>query len=216
LLRQLYRAGIALASIRHVFITHRHFDHAGGLAPLLVTLCAVPGAHLTVYAPPVTLRALHDLLTVSIPGVEDWLGDRLRWSALSPGHAVAAGSALVTPFAVEHGVECVGFRVLQDGRTLTFSADTRPCATLLEYARGADVLIHEAYGPHETADEAHRFGHATAADAGRAAQTAGVGHLVLTHLRAGRLVDPLALQAEAAGLFDGPVTLAADGDTIAL
>ncbi len=35
LLRQLEAAGIALDSIRHLFVTHRHFDHAGGLAPLL-------------------------------------------------------------------------------------------------------------------------------------------------------------------------------------
>ena len=55
--QRLSAAGIALDSIRHVFVSHRHFDHAGALAPLLVALVAVPLAHLTVYAPPETLAA---------------------------------------------------------------------------------------------------------------------------------------------------------------
>lgn len=210
LLRQLRAADIALASIRHVFISHRHFDHAGGLAPLLVALAAIPEAHLTVYAPPVTLRALHGTLATTIPGVEGWLGERLAWCALVPGREVVAGSARVTPFAVEHGVECVGFRVAQGDTTLAVSADTRPCRAVARYAAGADLLIHEAYGPAAGAAEAHRFGHATAADAGRAARLAHVGHLVLTHLRSSRLADPRALAAEAAAIFEGPVTPATD------
>jgi ribonuclease Z len=216
LLQRLRAAGITLGSIRHVFVSHRHFDHAGGLAPLLVTLVAIPEAHLTVYAPPETLAALHDILALTIPGVEDWLGERLHWRAMVPGQAVVAGSARVTPFAVEHGLECVGFRVQQAGRTLTFSADTRPCPALLDYAAGADLLIHEAYGLQSAAAEAHRFGHATAADAGAAAREAGARHLVLTHLRSSVLADPCALCDEAARAFDGPVSVAADLDVIAV
>jgi ribonuclease BN (tRNA processing enzyme) len=124
LLQRLRAAGIALDSIRHVFVSHRHFDHAGGLPPLLLTLVSIPGAHLTVYAPPETLTALHEMLALTSPGVEDWLGDRLRWQALAPGQAVAAGSARVIPFAVTHGLECVGFRVQQAGRCSP-SAPTR-------------------------------------------------------------------------------------------
>ncbi len=44
LLRQLRAAGLGLAGIRHVVVTHRHFDHAGGPAPLLTALAAVPAA----------------------------------------------------------------------------------------------------------------------------------------------------------------------------
>jgi ribonuclease Z len=214
LLQRLRAAGIALDSIRHVFVSHRHFDHAGGLAPLLVTLVPIAAAHLTVYAPPETLAALHEILALTIPGVEGWLGDRLRWQALVPRQAVVAGSARVTPFAVTHGLECVGFRVQQAGKTLTFSADTRPCPALVDYAAGADLLIHETYGLQDAAIEAHRFGHATAADAGVAAREAGARHLVLTHLRSSLYADPWSLRDEAARAFDGPVTVAADLDVI--
>lgn len=214
LLRQLRRAGIALESIRHVVVSHRHFDHAGGLAPLLVALSAVPHASVTVYAPSATLRALHALLELSIPGVETWLGARLRWQPLVAGRSVAAGDAVVTPFAVDHGLECAGIRLERAGATIAFSADTRPCPALVEYAAGADLLIHEAYGLEATAEEAHRFGHATAADAGRAARAAAVKRLVLTHLRGSRYADPRALLAEARAAFGGPVVVASDLDVV--
>ena len=210
LLRQLDAAGISLESVRHLFVSHRHFDHAGGLAPLLVALTALPDASLTVHAPPETLSALHDLLTLTIPGVEDWLGGRLRWNKLSPGEAITVGDAEMTPFEVDHGIECVGLRISQGGHTLIYAADTRPTVTVVRYAKEADLLVHEAYGTEREAEQAHRFGHSTAADAGKAALDAGAKRLVLTHLRANRFADPTALEEEATSVFGGPVEVADD------
>jgi ribonuclease Z len=210
LLRQLRQAHLPLAGIRHLFISHRHFDHAGGLAPLLTILTSLPEARITVYAAHDTLHALRAVLALTIPGVEDWLGSRLCWQALAPGNPVEAGSAVLTPFPVDHGMECLGFRLALGGATAVFSADTRPCPALVEHARGADLLIHEAYGLDTMAAQAHGFGHSTAADAGAAARAAGVGRLLLTHFRASRFADPAALGAEAAEVFGCPVELAAD------
>jgi ribonuclease Z len=210
LLRQLRQANLSLSSIRHVFISHRHFDHAGGLAPLLTTLTSMPEARITVYAAHDTLHALRAVLALTIPGVEDWLGSRLRWRDLTVGREVETGSAVLTPFAVDHGLECLGVRLALCGANAVFSADTRPCPALVEYASGADLLIHEAYGPVTTAEQAHGFGHSTAADAGLAARAAGAGRLLLTHLRASRFADPVALGAEAAETFGQRVELAAD------
>ena len=212
LLRQLEASGIALESIRHLFITHRHFDHAGGLAPLLVALTPLPGASLTVHALPDTLHALHDLLALTIPGVETWIGDRLHWNELVPGEPTPAGNAEVTPFTVDHGPECVGLRVGRGGSTLVYAADTRPSPNVVRYATDADLLIHEAYGPAEDAEQAHTFGHSTATDAAKAALAAGAKRLILTHLRAARYADPEALLQEACAIFDRPVDVARDLD----
>ena len=70
-------ADIPLESVRHVFVSHRHFDHVGGLAPLLTALAAIPEASLTVHAAPETLRALRGYLGLTIPGAEGWLGSAL-------------------------------------------------------------------------------------------------------------------------------------------
>ncbi len=212
LLRQLKAAGIPLESVRHLIISHRHFDHAGGLAPLLTAMVSLPEASITVHALPQTLKALRGLLALVIPGVESWLGERLDWSELAPGKPIRVHDVQVTPFMVDHGLECAGFRLEQDSSAAVFASDTRPCPSVVEYARGADLLVHEAYAAEDEAERAHALGHSTAAEAGKVAREAGARRLLLTHLRASRFVDPAELAAEAASAFGGPVRVARDLD----
>lgn len=214
ILRQLQRAGIDLAQIRHIIISHRHFDHVGGLAPLLVALVPIAVAPVTIHAAPETLRGLHDLLALTIPGVENWLGPRLCWHELTPEKALPIGDTTVTPFAVEHGIECIGMKIVQAGRSVVFTADTKPCPTVVHWATNADLLIHEAYGPHATVESAHTFGHSTATDAGNVAHAAAAHRLILTHLRSSQITEPLALAAEAARAYGRLVEVAGDLDTV--
>lgn len=214
LLRQLRAAGIGLAQVRHVIISHRHFDHAGGLAPLLVALVPVAGAEVTIHAAPPTLKALHDLLALTIPGVEDWLGPRLRWRELREGRPVAIGDLAVTPFEVQHGIDCIGVRLAQGGRSAVFTADTRPCPNVATWAADADLLIHEVYGHDRDAEATHYFGHSTATDAGATARDAAARRLLLTHLRSSSFADPAALAAEAADAFGGAVGVVSDLEVV--
>jgi ribonuclease Z len=212
LLGRLAEAGIPIEKVRHLFVSHRHFDHAGGLAPLLISMASLPEASLTIYASPKTSTALRELLALTIPGVEDWLGDRLGWQEIAPEGPVLVGDAEVTPFPVDHSVECVGYRIAQGDSVLVFSADTRPCRAVIENSRGADLLIHEAYGAKDESDRAHALGHSTATDAGEVARAAGAHHLILTHFRETRFADPKELASEAAAAFGGPVESAHDLD----
>ena len=214
LLGRLEAAGIPLENVRHLFLSHRHFDHVGGFAPLIAALASLPEASLVVHAAPDTLRALRNLLDLTLPGAEGWLGERLGWRELIPGKPTEVGETVVTPFSLDHGLECVGFRIAQPGAVVAFSIDTRPTREIAENASGADLLVHDAYGPKDAAEQAHAMGHSTATDAGEAARAAGVRRLVLTHLRSSRFVDPEALAAEAETAFGGPVRAAQDLDTI--
>ena len=99
------------------------------------------------------------------------------------------------------------------GRTLVFSGDTRPTATLLEATRGADLLIHEATFSHEEGARAVETGHSTAQEAATIARDAGVRQLVLTHISARYNRDAPELAAEARAIF--PETMIArDGLTV--
>jgi ribonuclease BN (tRNA processing enzyme) len=88
-----------------------------------------------------------------------------------------------------------------------FGADHGPSAGLVDFARGADLLLLEATLDHPEADGQRR--HLTPAEAGEHAARAGAGRLVLTH-RSDEL-DADAALAAAAGAFDGPVELARPG-----
>lgn len=210
LLRQLEAAKIPLESVRHLFVSHLHFDHVGGLAPLLIAMVPLPGASLAVHAMPRTLKGLSELLALTIPGVEGWLGERLSWRELAPGKSVRVNDAEVIPFRVDHDLECVGFRVARAGSVVVFAADTRPCPEVVENAKGVDLLIHEVYGLKAEAERAHALGHPTAAEAGMVARDAGARRLVLTHFRASRFADPKALAAEAEASFGHLVEVAGD------
>ncbi len=68
------------------------------------------------------------------------------------------------------------------GRKVVLAADTVPAQSVLEAARGADVLVHEATFLDEERDRARETAHSTALGAAELARAAEVGMLVLTHL----------------------------------
>jgi ribonuclease Z len=68
------------------------------------------------------------------------------------------------------------------GRKVVISADTAFSQSVIESARAADVLVHEATFSEEESERARETLHSTAAQAGEVARAADVGLLALTHL----------------------------------
>jgi ribonuclease Z len=99
------------------------------------------------------------------------------------------------------------------GRTLVYSGDTRPTFSVIQAARRADLLVHEATFGGDEAERAKETGHSTAAEAARVAHDAGVRRLVLTHISPRYNRDATELLAEARAVFP-ETTIARDGLTV--
>jgi len=128
------------------------------------------------------------------------------WGRLHKGETVTLDDGrIVSP------ADLVG--VPRRGRTVVYSGDTRPNLPLLEAARGADLLIHEATFGGDEAERAIETRHSTASEAARVALEAGVRRLVLTHISPRYTRDAPELLAEARAVFP-ETAIARDGMTV--
>ena len=120
------------------------------------------------------------------------------WGEIHRGRAVTLADGRVIEPSVLVGAP-------RAGRTVVLTGDTRPCATTVEAARGADVLVHEATFGDEEAERAFETGHSTAREAAAVAAEAGVGTLVLMHFSARYSRDASDLGREAKESFERTV-----------
>jgi ribonuclease BN (tRNA processing enzyme) len=171
-------------------LTHFHLDHVVGLG-YTPALHALP----TIWAPG---RWLHQQESASILGP-------LRSEPLSPFTAeelgevreLIEGEQRIGEFTVttrrqeKHWCPTAGLRV---ENALALITDTAYDEGSADFAAGAAHLLHEAWST--TADARPSGAHSTAAEAGRIAAAAKVGHLTLIHLNP-RLSDEQALQEDA-------------------
>jgi ribonuclease Z len=189
-------------AMRAVFITHLHSDHTAGLPDLFVTswMFGRKTTPLQLYGPAGIGRlsdAMLQFFAYDIHIRRDLVerlpaaGATIRTHVVRQGVMYEDSNVRVTAFRVEHPpVEpAYGYRFDAAGKSIVISGDTRPNANLVRYARGADILVHEAYLPEwfdrvDTPEVAAKLKayHSTPEEAGAMAASAGVKTLVLTHL----------------------------------
>jgi ribonuclease Z len=101
----------------------------------------------------------------------------------------------------------------RSGRKVVITGDTRPSASVVDAARGADLLVHEATFGEEEKDRAKETMHSTAREAAQVALAAGVRRLVIGHLSARYSISAEELVKEAREVFP-TVAAAKDGMTV--
>ena len=146
----------------------------------------------------VLARGEYDLATFPVAHRVESLGFALVEHARPGRFDVETADALGVPAGPERGrlqageaVEVPGGRIVRPGdvlgaerpgRSVVLTGDTGASQTVVEAARGAEVLVHEATFLDEERERARETAHSTALDAAEVALEAGVGLLALTHL----------------------------------
>lgn len=131
---------------------------------------------------------------------------------------VAAGLAVMEPFPVQHVANSSGLQLkAHRGWKMVFSGDTRPCQAVIDAARDATLLVHEATFEDELQQEAIMKKHSTTAEALGVAAAANAYRTLLTHFSTRYPKIPVMkapADADAAGGQEGGSDLAAVGSVM--
>lgn len=129
------------------------------------------------------------------------------WSRLQKGETIEMDGRCFTPDMV--------LGEPRKGLKVTYCTDTRPTDSILEHAKGSDLLILEGmYGEPDKLVKAKEYKHMTMYEAARIAKQAGVPEMWLTHYSPS-LIRPEEYMGEVKKIF--PNTIAArDGRTVEL
>ncbi|MCK9362054.1 MAG: MBL fold metallo-hydrolase [Syntrophales bacterium] len=254
--RKLELMRINPGGVKAVLLTHFHSDHIGDLGELMLKRWSsgsaknpldvfgptgvetvVNGFNLA-YALDSGYRIAHHGAAICPPAGAGGTARTFNFPAGKNETVIIEENGVrITAFAVDHRpvTPAVGYRFDYKGRSVVISGDTVPCQSLLNQARGVDVLVHEALQPainNILRDVNRKFGrfnlakimsdingyHTSTEDAAKIAGEAGVKHLLLTHILPPLPVSDLeeAFLGDAEKFYKGPITIGEDGISLSL
>lgn len=203
--KQMINAGVALNRLRYIFVTHHHSDHNLDFGPLLYNtwITGIP-ARIDAYGPPGMIRMAEEFFNYQKFDIDTRIVDEGRPDPRKlvtthefdkPGVVMVNDDVKVSACLVPHPPvkPAYAYRFDAKDRSIVISGDTAYAPELAEFAKGADVLVHEVmYLPGIEAlikrlPNAKRLrehllaAHTLPEDVGRIAAQAGVKTLVLSH-----------------------------------
>ena len=218
-IRELGRALIERANgapIRgDIFLTHAHWDHIQGIpffAPIFQR-----GNHFTIWGSKSLSSSIDSVVRdqmspVVFPVTFEELDATIDFRHLAEGEKCAGKGYEVTAMEVRHPGGALGYRFTETGskgRSLVYISDNELGDAerygppngwrqrLVDFTRGAAVLVHDATYTTEEYDHHRGWGHSTFHDAVEFAMEAGVGTLVLFHHEPRRTDDEVDRRTEA-------------------
>lgn len=158
--------------VDHIFLTHSHLDHVGGLPIFLDTVVEMGGEVVSLHATNWVLdvlrsdifndRIMPDFLRISRNGPVF-----LNLFPMEPGTMAVASGLKITSFEVNHVVPTVAY-IIDDGKdAIAIATDTAPCENLYSKLAGIPhlrALLLDCSFPVTQKELARISGHMTTAD----------------------------------------------------
>jgi ribonuclease BN (tRNA processing enzyme) len=222
---RLQRANIPLGHLSALLFTHHHLDHNEEFVPILLKARLQGGAG-EIIGPPGT-QDYTDFVLRYYKEDSDYRarrtgrsGDALREVAVrevSGGDSFDLAGVAVKTARVNHTIHTVAYRFDAGGKSIVISGDLSFSQSLIELARGADVLVIDSgqLGPAgqqpraKTPPANEPRAHATIAEVAAMARDAQAKRLVLTHFASPKF-DENSVRARVSEIFPGEIIFAKD------
>jgi phosphoribosyl 1,2-cyclic phosphodiesterase len=192
-----------LAKDRHTFtllLTHAHWDHIMGF-PFFKPIYSHK-TNLTVWGCPFAQTSLKEMLsrTMAPPNFPvnfDAIRANISYQDMCID-SYKLGSMTITPIALSHPNQGMGYEFAEDGKRFVFLTDNElghrhegglDYQAYLDFSRGADLLIHDAEFTAEEYKHTRGWGHSLYTDALHLALDAGVKKFGLFHHNQERFDD---------------------------
>jgi ribonuclease Z len=210
----LLKLGYDPLNVSGLILTHGHADHIYGL-PVFIQDMWLRGRKQTlpIYGNEPTLARSRKALELFMHEALFHFVDFRVMPETPQQHAMETADFTLRTSPTIHSFPSLALRfdAKHSRRTLVYSADTAPCANVVELSRGAHILVHEAT---VLAPVSTEIGHSTPTEAATIASEAGVSELWLVHSNPALHQAGNSQLAEARKIFGGPVHVARDGDSV--
>lgn len=186
----------------HLIFTHAHWDHILGF-PFFRPIYS-PKTTVQMYGCPFAQESVKKIIskTMEMPNFpvqyEDIGADVSYHLSCADGFSI--GTVGIFPIQLSHPNRSVGYKFVEDGKSFVFFTDHEVSHSheggldydsYVEFAHGADLLIHDAEYTDDDYHKTKSWGHSTYKDALRLASDAGVKRLGLFHHNQDRTDDQI-------------------------
>ena len=156
-----------LRALRHVFVTHRHYDHIRDLPALAYATPLAGTLHIYGLRDALDTLAAHLMNNVVYSAYQERTAadgiPRAQFHPLELNAPIRVGDVTVTPHAAKHTAPAVGFLVSGNGTSVYYTGDTGPGFSERLASAPPDLLVAEVTYSNVGVDDAIRNGHMTPA-----------------------------------------------------
>jgi len=214
LISGMMKANKKASEINNILLTHVHGDHISSFAYFvwyrnLERLGKEPPQNLNIYGQKDTLELARYNLEHMYPEM-NW-SFQIIYHDISKKISFVCDTLKIKTFQAIHAVPCLGCVVENKEKKIVYSGDSLPNEKLVNYAKNANLLIHDSMLTKENLAIAKNTKHTISQEAGQIAEKAKVKILALVHIEPQVFGKEKELIEEARTKYNGLITIPTEG-----